>query len=316
MTRIDRSKPHGVVGLEPRSSDNARARLSAALRSRYRVTAELARGGMATLYLADDLRRGRQVVIKVLGPAPDAVSAQRFRTEVRVTAALQHPNILPLLDSGEVDGVLYYVTAYVAGGSVRDRLEREGPLELHSATGIARKVATALQHVHDRGLVHRDIKPENILLVGEAPMVADFGIALERPRDPTGRLTRAGGSPGSPLYMSPEQLAGELDLNARADQYSLGCVCYEMLVGRPPFHGQSARALVTSVLTERPIPPSALRPEVPAFIERAVLRALAKDPDERFASTAAFAAALGGSAIPVPDDFAPYGSTAQVALGQ
>ena len=268
-------------------------RLTATLAERYRVERELGAGGMATVYLAHDLRHERDVAIKVLHPdLGAALGGERFLAEIRTTARLQHPHILPLLDSGEASGLLYYVMPYVTGETLRARLERERQLPIDDALRIAREVADALGEAHAHGIVHRDIKPENILLAGGHAVVADFGIALAVQQAGGHRITQTGLSLGTPQYMSPEQAMGERTIDARSDIYSLGAVTYEMLVGDPPFGGSTVQAIVAKVLTERPTAPKAVRDTVPPGVERAVLRSLAKLPADRFATAEKFAEAL------------------------
>ena len=275
-------------------SDQLRQRLQAALADRYRVERELGAGGMATVYLARDLRHDRDVAIKVLHPELGAVlGAERFLAEIKTTARLQHPHILPLLDSGDAGG-LYYVMPYVSGDTLRSRLARERQLPVDEAVHIARDVANALAHAHAAGVVHRDIKPENILIQDGHALVADFGIALAVEHAGGARLTQTGLSLGTPQYMAPEQAMGERTIDARADIYSLGTVLYEALTGEPPFTGPSAQAIVSRVITDTPRPLSAQRRSVPPQIEAAVLRALEKLPADRFSSAAEFAAALEG----------------------
>ena len=250
---------------------------------------------MATVYLADDVRHGRKVAVKVLKRELAAViGPQRFLAEIRTTANLQHPHILSLFDSGEVDGTVFYVMPFVQGESLRDRLTREGQLPIGDALRIAREVAEALQHAHSHGVIHRDIKPENILLQSGHALVADFGIALAVSNTGSSRLTETGMSLGTPAYMSPEQAMGERTLDARSDIYALGCVLYEMLAGEPPFTGPTAQAIVARVLTEEPRSLVAQRRTIPVHVAGAVEIALAKLPADRFASAGDFAAALGG----------------------
>jgi serine/threonine-protein kinase len=266
--------------------------LAAALADRYRLERELGAGGMATVYLAHDLKHDRQVAIKVLRPELAAViGAERFLSEIKTTANLQHPHILPLFDSGAAGSFLFYVMPFVEGESLRDRLDRETQLPIADAVRIAREVGEALDYAHRRGIVHRDIKPENILLHDGRALVADFGIALAASTAGS-RMTETGMSLGTPTYMSPEQAMGERTLDARTDVYALGCVLYEMLVGDPPFLGSTAQAIVAKVMTERPARPSVTRDTIPEGVEEAVLRALAKLPADRFASAADFVAAL------------------------
>jgi hypothetical protein len=269
-------------------------RLSAALTGRYRIERELGAGGMATVYLAHDLRHSRNVALKVLRPELAAViGAERFLNEIKTTANLQHPHILPLHDSGEVDGTVWYVMPLVEGESLRDRLNRETQLPIDDALTIAREVASALDYAHRHGVVHRDIKPENILLHDGRAVVADFGIALAVSKtEGSTRLTETGMSLGTPFYMSPEQALGEKTVDARTDVYALGAVLYEMLVGEPPFTGPSAQAVLAKVMSA-PAPSAAtLRSTIPSGVDAAIARALAKLPADRFRSAADFAAAL------------------------
>ncbi len=268
-------------------------RLSTALSDRYRLERELGSGGMATVYLAHDLKHDRDVAIKVLHPdLGAALGGERFLSEIRTTARLQHPHILPLLDSGEADGLLYYVMPLVTGETLRARLERERQLPIADAVRIAREVASALDYAHRQNVIHRDIKPENVLLHDGSALVADFGIALAVQTAGGQRMTQTGLSLGTPQYMSPEQAMGERTIDARSDIYALGAVTYEMLVGDPPFTGSTVQAIVAKVLNERPTAPSTVRDTVPPGVERAVLTALAKLPADRPASAAAFAALL------------------------
>jgi tRNA A-37 threonylcarbamoyl transferase component Bud32 len=271
-------------------------RLSAALVTRYTIERELGRGGMATVYLAEDLKHHRRVALKVVRPElTSALGPDRFLREIEIAAHFAHPHILPVFDSGEADGFLYYVMPYVVGESLRRRLIREGQLPLEDAIEIACEVADALFYAHNQGIVHRDIKPENILLAEGHAVVADFGIAraISAAQAATDdRLTGAGLALGTPLYMSPEQSAGHLRLDGRADIYSLGCVLYEMLAGDPPFSGPTPQAVVARHAQESPAPLHQRRPGVPAQVEQAVTRALHKLPADRFATAAEFAAAL------------------------
>jgi eukaryotic-like serine/threonine-protein kinase len=273
-------------------------RLAAALADRYRIERELGAGGMATVYLAEDGRHHRRVAIKVLHPELSAVlGPDRFLKEIELTANLQHPHILPLFDSGAVDGLLYYVMPFVEGETLRSRLTREHQLPIAESVRIAIDVAGALEYAHKRGVVHRDIKPENILLHEGRPQVADFGIALAVQQAGGSRMTQTGMSLGTPQYMAPEQAMGDKGVDARADVYALGAVTYEMLTGEPPFTGPTAQAIVAKVMTETPRPLSSQRPTVPAEVEAAVLTALQKLPADRFASAAEFASALGNPAF-------------------
>jgi Tol biopolymer transport system component/tRNA A-37 threonylcarbamoyl transferase component Bud32 len=270
-----------------------RSRLAAALAERYRFERELGQGGMATVYLAQDLRHHRQVAIKLMRPELSAViGAERFLSEIRTTANLQHPHILPLFDSGEVDGALYYAMPFVEGESLRDRLTREKQLPVQDAIRIATEVASALDYAHRHGVIHRDIKPENILLHDGSALVADFGIALAASKAGGTRITETGMSVGTPHYMSPEQAMGEREITARSDIYALGAVTYEMLIGEPPFSGPTAQAVVAKVLTEEPRPLIPRRRSIPPEVEETVLTALEKLPADRFGSGHEFAASL------------------------
>ena len=275
---------------------SAADRLAAALSGRYRIERELGEGGMATVYLAEDLKHDRKVAIKVLKPELAAVlGADRFLAEIKTTASLQHPNILPLFDSGTADGLLYYVMPFVEGESLRDRLNREKQLPVREAVDLTSEVADALEYAHEHGVVHRDIKPENILLHGGRPMVADFGIALAVSAAAGGRMTETGLSLGTPHYMSPEQATAEPDITGRSDIYSLASVLYEMLTGDPPHTGSSAQQIIMKIVTEEPAPVTKLRRSVPPNVAAALTKALAKLPADRFDSAKAFADALADS---------------------
>ncbi len=268
-------------------------KLRTALNDRYRIEREIGAGGMATVYLAHDLRHDRDVAIKVLHPdLAAALGAERFLAEIKTTAKLQHPHILPLLDSGEADGLLYYVMPYISGESLRNRLDRETQLAVDDAVRIAREVLSALESAHKHGVVHRDIKPENILLHEDQALVADFGIALAVSAAGGPRMTQTGLSLGTPAYMAPEQAMGERVVDGRADIYALGAVLYEMLVGEAPFTGPSVQAIVARVMTESPRPVTGQRRSVPEHVNAAVLRALEKLPADRFHSAAEFSNAL------------------------
>ena len=270
-------------------------RLGAALADRYRIGRELGQGGMATVWLAQDLRHDRQVAIKVLRPELAAViGAERFLAEIKTTANLQHPHILPLFDSGVADSFLFYVMPYVEGVSLRDRITREHQLPVADAVRLATEVASALDYAHRRGVVHRDIKPENILLHDGSALVADFGIALAL-SSAGSRMTETGLSLGTPNYMSPEQAMGEREITARSDVYALGAVTYEMLAGEPPFTGPTAQAIIARVMTEEPRALTVQRKSIPPHVEAAVFTALEKLPADRHASAAEFAAALGNA---------------------
>jgi Tol biopolymer transport system component/tRNA A-37 threonylcarbamoyl transferase component Bud32 len=274
-------------------------RLTLALADRYRIERELGQGGMATVYLAQDLRHDRKVALKVLRPELAAIlGGDRFLKEIKTTANLQHPHILSLFDSGEADGMVYYVMPFVQGESLRDRLNREHQLPVEDAVRIAREVADALEYAHGHGVIHRDIKPENILLHGGHAQVADFGIALAVSRSDGGtRMTETGMSLGTPHYMSPEQAMGEREVTAKADIYALGCVLYEMLTAEPPFNGPTAQAIIARVMTEEPRSLTLQRRTIPPHVEAAVVTALSKLPADRFASAALFSAALGNTAF-------------------
>jgi serine/threonine-protein kinase len=272
---------------------NPRPTLAASLADRYRIERELGAGGMATVYLAHDVRHDRLVALKVLRPELAAViGADRFLAEIRTTANLQHPHILALFDSGEVGGTVFYVMPYVEGESLRDRIDREKQLPIEDALRIAREVGDAMHYAHGHGVIHRDIKPENILLHGGHALVADFGIALAAATTGGTRMTETGMSLGTPRYMSPEQAMGERALDARADIYALGCVLYEMLTGDAPFTGSTAQAIVAKVLTERPAPIIPRRERVPQHVEDAVMTALEKLPADRYPTAIEFVSAL------------------------
>jgi serine/threonine-protein kinase len=273
-------------------------RLAAALADRYRIERELGAGGMATVYLAEDLKHNRKVAIKVLKPELAAVlGPERFVQEIKTTASLQHPHILPLHDSGEAHGFLYYVMPYIEGETLRDKLDRETQLGIEEAIKITTEVADALDYAHRNNVIHRDIKPENILLHDGRPMVADFGIALAVSAAAGGRMTETGLSLGTPHYMSPEQATAEKDLTNRSDIYSLGAVLYEMLTGDPPHTGSSAQQIIMKIVTEEAQPVTRTRKAVPPNVAAAVANALEKLPADRFASAAQFGEALANPAF-------------------
>ncbi|MDH4348310.1 MAG: serine/threonine-protein kinase, partial [Gemmatimonadota bacterium] len=280
-------------------------RLRAALADRYRIERELGQGGMATVYLAEDLKHDRKVALKVLRPELAAViGAERFVVEIKTTAALQHPHILPLFDSGAArlshpersegpPDFLYYVMPFIDGETLRSKLDRETQLGIDEAVKITVAVADALDYAHRQGVIHRDIKPENILLHDGRPMVADFGIALALSAAAGGRMTETGMSLGTPHYMSPEQATAEKELSARSDIYSLGSVLYEMLTGNPPHTGASAQQIIMKIVTEEAQPVTKLRKSVPPNVAAAVAKAIHKLPADRFDTARAFAEALG-----------------------
>ena len=300
--------------------------LATALADRYRVERELGVGGMATVYLAEDVRHRRKVALKVLHPELSAVlGPERFLKEIELTASLQHPHILPLFDSGEAAGQLYYVMPLVEGDTLRARLDRERQLPLADAVRIATEVADALQYAHERGVIHRDIKPENILLQNGHAIVADFGIALAVQQAGGQRMTQTGLSLGTPQYMAPEQAMGEKNVDARADIYALGAVTYEMLAGEPPFTGATVQQIVAKVITEKPVSLARVRDSVPSHVEAAVAQALAKVPADRPSSARELATALQdpafrwGTPTPAPRDAAtrdrgPARAVARAAL--
>jgi len=276
-------------------------RLAQALADRYRIERELGQGGMATVYLAHDLKHDRKVALKVLKPELAAVlGAERFVQEIKTTAALQHPNILPLFDSGTADGFLYYVMPYIQGETIREKLNRETQFDIDESVRIATEVAGALEHAHQQGVIHRDIKPENLLLQDGRAMVADFGIALAVSAAAGGRMTETGLSLGTPHYMSPEQATAEKDLSARSDVYSLASVLYEMLTGSPPHVGASAQQIIMKIVTDQARPVTELRRSVPPHVAAATAKALEKLPADRFPSAAAFAAALTNPGFTLP----------------
>ncbi|MEE8477419.1 MAG: serine/threonine-protein kinase, partial [Gemmatimonadales bacterium] len=268
-------------------------RLTTALADRYRIERELGRGGMAIVYLAHDLKHDRQVAIKVLkSELATSLGPERFQREIQVAAGLSHPNILPLYDSGEVNGLFYYVMPYIEGESLADRLERDTQLPIAEAVDITRQVAAALAAAHRQGVVHRDIKPDNILLDQGRALVADFGIAHAIDAAGGEKLTQTGIAVGTPTYMSPEQSAGERRLDGRADIYSLGCVLYEMLIGEPPFTGPSMQVVFARHAMEDVPSLVTARRTIPEPIEEAVLLALSKAPADRYQNADEFAAAL------------------------
>ncbi len=280
------------------SAQSVLDRLSSSLAERYALEREIGQGGMATVFLARDLRHERRVAIKVLHPELSAVlGPDRFLSEIKLTASLQHPHILPLFDSGVADGLLYYVMPFVEGETLRTRLDRERQLPVADAVRLAREIADALHYAHERGVVHRDIKPENVLLQSGRAVVADFGIALAVQQAGGTRMTQTGMSLGTPHYMAPEQAMGERNVDARADVYALGAMTYEMLAGEPPFTGPTAQAIVARVMTERPRSLHTVRDTVPAHVEAAINTALEKLPADRFNTAAQFSLAMEAALV-------------------
>ena len=293
---------------------DAAAQLRHALGGRYDIDRQIGRGGMATVFLARDVRHHRNVALKVLDPELGAVlGGERFLAEIQVTANLQHPNLLPLFDSGEADGLLFYVMPYVEGESLRGRLEREKQLPIDDALHITTAVCGALEHAHRRGVVHRDLKPENILLHEGQPLIADFGIALAVSVAGGSRVTQTGISLGTPQYMSPEQATGDRAVDGRSDVYSLGCVLYEMLTGEPPHIGSTVQSIIAKVLTDKPQSVRVLRDTVPEHVDLALQKALAKLPADRWATAAQFADALNGRAATLASVAAASGAASSRA---
>jgi serine/threonine protein kinase/tetratricopeptide (TPR) repeat protein len=289
-------------------------RLKPALTERYRVEREIGRGGMATVFLAQDLKHDRPVALKVLHPELAAMlGPERFLREIKVAARLNHPHIVPLHDSGQADGLLYYVMPFVDGESLRSRITRMKQLPVDDALEIARDVAAALDYAHRQQVVHRDIKPENVMLHEGEALVTDFGIAKAVSVAGGESITQTGLAVGTPAYMSPEQAAGESDPDGRSDIYSLGCVLYEMLSGTAPFSAPTPQAMMTRRFTEEAPSVRAARPAVPDFVDQAVSRAMAPVPADRFATGAQFAQALTGHGVTTPPGSAPVSATAQAA---
>src|SRR5512146_1483749 len=317
-----------LVPPPPRQGDfvaDLQAQLQAGLAGQYALERELGRGGMATVFLAQDLKHKRPVALKVLLPElAHSLGPDRFHREIEIAARLQHPHILTVLDSGDVAGQLWFTMPFVEGESLRDRLRREGQLSVEDTLRITREAAQALQYAHDHGVIHRDIKPENLLLTTDGnTLVADFGIAraLGGSGGSDERLTETGLSLGTPRYMSPEQASGDKAVDARTDVYSLGCVLYEMLAGEPPYTGPTAQAIILKRFTE-PIPSiRRARPTVPEAVDQAIQRALAPLPADRFATAAEFGRALqigatgATAASPAPPIAAPTGTTPATPAG-
>ncbi|MFL5505389.1 MAG: protein kinase domain-containing protein [Gemmatimonadales bacterium] len=283
-------------------------KVTRALAGRYRVERVVGEGGMATVYLAQDLKHQREVAVKVMRPELAAtLGADRFLREVQIAARLSHPHILPMHDSGEANGVLYYVMPYVEGETLKDRLAREGPLPPERALRLTQEIVEALAFAHSRGFIHRDIKPANILLQSGHALVADFGIARAVEDVGGESLTRTGLAVGTPQYMAPEQAAGEKEIDGRADVYAAGAILYELLTGETPFAGPNARAILTRSLTESPRAPSKVRPGLPPTVDAVVLTALARNADDRYATAEEFGAAIDGlrQGAPTPSGMVP-----------
>jgi eukaryotic-like serine/threonine-protein kinase len=258
-------------------------RLQAALADRYRLDLEIGQGGMATVYLAEDLKHHRKVALKVLRPElAAALGSERFLREVQIAAHLQHPHILPLFDSGEADGFLYYVMPFVEGESLRQRLQRDGAMPVPEGVRIIREVVDALAYAHQQGIVHRDIKPDNVMLSGRHAVVTDFGVAKAVSAAGTDKLTTVGVALGTPTYMAPEQAMGETNLDQRADIYSVGALAYEVLTGAPPFDKPTAQALLSAHVLEKPVAPDTRRAEITPALSQLVMRCLEKEKDERY----------------------------------
>src|SRR5512146_741698 len=296
-------------------------RLTAALAGHYRIERELGQGGMATVYLAQDLKHDRQVAVKVLREDLSAsLGGGRFLREIKIAAQLQHPNILPLLDSGEADGFLFYVMPYVAGQSLRERIAREGELPVHEAVRLITEVVDALAHAHEHGVVHRDIKPDNVMLSGRHALVTDFGVA-KAISEATGRntVTTLGVAVGTPNYMSPEQAAADPNIDHRSDIYAVGVMAYELLTGRPPFTGGTPQQVLASHITEAPDPVTKRRPTISPALDAIILRCLAKHPADRFQSAQDLLAQLEPLATPsggmTPAATRPMPASAAVITG-
>ena len=283
------------------------------LADRYTLDREIGRGGMATVYLAEETKHSRQVAIKVLKPELAAtLGAERFLREIGIAARLSHPHLVPLIDSGDAGGLLYYVSSYMPGGSLRERLQREGTLPVRDALRIANELATALDYAHRAGFVHRDVKPENILFADGHALLADFGVArVVFGEGADDQVTAAGLAIGTPEYMSPEQASGGRAIDGRADIYALACVVYEMLTGAPPFRGET-RAIMVRQVTETPPRVRAFHPEIPPAVDDAIALAMAKDPASRFGSACAFVSAMEAESRPRGRVFA--GATRNIAV--
>src|SRR5512143_1337119 len=276
-------------------------RLRSALNGLYSVDRELGRGGMATVYLAQDSKHDRTVALKVLHPElASSLGPDRFLREIKLAARLNHPHILPLFDSGEANGLLYYVMPYVEGESLRERLDRDRQLPIQEAIKHAQAIASALDYAHRQGIVHRDIKPENVMLYEGMAMVMDFGIAKAVSAAGTETLTQTGMMVGTPAYVSPEQAAGETNLDGRSDQYSLACMLYEMIGGERPFSGATPQAVMAKRFSEMPKPLRTIRSSIPESVERAVSKAMSTESGDRFATSAQFSQALVSETMSTP----------------
>ncbi|HET7039474.1 MAG TPA: serine/threonine-protein kinase, partial [Gemmatimonadales bacterium] len=300
---------------ETQNRDQIREKLEAALAGTYAIERALGEGGMAFVYLANDVKHGRAVAIKVLKPELAAsLGAERFLREIQITAKLQHPHILPLYDSGAADGMLYYVMPFVLGEALSDTLAREKQLSIPDAVQITREVAEALAHAHSFGLVHRDIKPDNVMMSNGHAVVADFGIARAMTEAGADKLTQTGMAVGTPAYMSPEQAAGDSEVDGRADIYSLGCVFYELLVGQVPFTGPNAMAIMARHVMDTVTAPSIMRPTIPPEIEDIVFKALEKLPADRYRTAQEMVDAL--KAIERGEVSAPVARVSQMGMRQ
>ncbi|HKY97556.1 MAG TPA: serine/threonine-protein kinase, partial [Gemmatimonadaceae bacterium] len=276
-------------------------KLREALAGSYSIDRELGRGGMATVYLAQDAKHDRVVALKVLHPDLAAsLGPDRFLREIKLAARLNHPHILPLFDSGEAAGFLYYVMPYVEGESLREKLDREQQLAIEEAVHHGRAIASALDYAHRQGIVHRDIKPENVMLYEGEAMVMDFGIAKAVSAAGSETLTQTGMMVGTPAYVSPEQAAGETNLDGKSDQYSLAVVVYEMITGERPFAGATPQAIMAKRFSETPRPLRAIRSSVPESVEKAVSRAMSTDGQARYSTTAQFGQALASGSMATP----------------
>src|SRR5512134_1583729 len=280
-------------------TDSPVSRLSAALTERYRLERELGAGGMATVYLAEDLKHHRKVAVKVLRPElAGALGPDRFVREIEIAAQLQHPHILAVYDSGEADGFLYYVMPFVEGESLRARLKRDGAFPLHEAVRILSEVSDALAYAHKRGVVHRDIKPDNVMLSGRHAAVTDFGVAKAVSAAAGNTLTTVGVTLGTPAYMAPEQAVGDVDIDHRVDIYALGTLAYEMLTGAPPFARPNAQSMLSAQVLERPQDIAERRPGTPPGLSALIMRCLEKDRNDRWQTTGELLPMLEGLATP------------------